>query len=380
MAGEMAEEVVKKMAQKRAIFSMVICLGLALPSASLIVPSSAMAAQKGAKAKKKKKPKTEVKEGRVFKTDPLKKGPEVKFSHAPFHLAPCGICHEHDDPKKPGKIRGGDSNKICLSCHKPTMEDITRHKNVHKPVEKDCSFCHNPHNSKYRFLLYEPPKKLCNSCHVGIKKIVNRSKVKHDAVSKGKTCRNCHRSHSSNVQHLLRGLPSDMCNQCHGKDDLKDHDKKPLINIQKLVKKNKFKHEPIVKKDCSACHATHGGRHYRLLLAPYPHEFYAKYTKEAYGLCLRCHKEEKFLTEKETTTATKFRDGKTNLHYAHVVAPKKGRTCRACHGEHASEREHLIRKDVPYGNAGWRLEVNFVKTKNGGRCAKTCHDTKEYKR
>ncbi len=322
--------------------------------------------------------KPKIKYKKIFPTKPVEaKGKPVRWSHAPFAHGDCSICHERDDKEDPGKIKA-PTNKLCLGCHEPTRIMLETRKLIHKPVTEDCSSCHNPHNSNFRLLLYKPPKTLCASCHLEVAKRLKDSTFKHAPAVKGNTCRNCHSPHASNVQHLLKGLPFDMCINCHGKDGLKDSEGRELPNLASMLKENKQHHAPIAKKDCSACHSAHGDKYFRLLKKKYPKEFYAPYSKENFATCFDCHKEES-ITTSETRTLTGFRDGKRNLHAVHVNRPDRGRTCRACHGVHCTKHIHLIRESVPYGSSGWKLEINYVRTKTGGRCTKTCHDTKEYK-
>jgi len=313
-----------------------------------------------------------------FQSKPLENKEDIAFSHAPFLQAECGICHLSSNRKKPGKLRA-PTNKICNSCHEPTAREMKHNVFRHKPAVEDCGYCHNAHNSKYRYLLHESPRRLCTSCHKNVAKVLRTSRVKHDPTYKGRTCANCHDAHAAEVEHLLHGLPSSMCLRCHSKSNIIDEHGVKLINIGKLLRDNRFHHEPVDKKDCSACHAVHGSDDFRLLVKSYPMEFYAAYNKESYALCYTCHNKDEAITEAKTTTLTAFRDGDRNLHTVHVVAPKRGRTCRACHGEHATKQNHLIRSQVPFGSQGWMLKINYRATPTGGLCTKTCHDTKEYR-
>ncbi len=315
---------------------------------------------------------------RVYSSKPLEKDKSVRWQHAPFLHGDCSICHLSDNPEDPGKLRA-PVKELCLNCHAPTRTMLNNREFVHKPASEDCGYCHNPHNSRYRLLLHRATKELCTSCHVEIGKLLEESKVNHAPAIKGNTCRNCHTSHASSIQHLLVGLPSDICLKCHGKDGLKDDEGKQLTNLVRLMKENRYHHEPINKKDCSACHVAHGSEYFRLLVKYHPKSFYAPYSKETFALCLTCHNMEQSLTQAKTTTLTGFRDGERNLHAVHVSRPKRGRTCRACHGEHAAEQMHIIRDSVPFGSKGWNLEINYVPTRTGGRCGKTCHGPKEYK-
>jgi predicted CXXCH cytochrome family protein len=214
------------------------------------------------------------------------------------------------------------------------------------------------------------------ACHRGIKQQIVTAKVKHTAITKGEKCNNCHNPHGANIEKLLIQLPFDLCVTCHSKDGMKSADGKPMTNFKAWLMANKEWHEPIRAKDCSACHRTHGGEYFRLLVQPYPSTFYSNYDPKVYALCFGCHNE-KVISVPRTTTLTGFRDGSRNLHYVHV-RQERGRTCRACHEVHASSQDHRIRDWVAYGPKNWQLKINYTKLPTGGSCAKTCHDTKSY--
>ena len=75
-----------------------------------------------------------------------------------------------------------------------------------------------------------------------------------------------------------------------------------------------------------------------------------------------------------------FRDGERNLRYAHVNRPEKGRTCRACHETHASNKAKYVRDWVLFGSSRRRLPINFEQTETGGRCGPGCHRAYGYDR
>ncbi len=364
-------------AMKLAILTVTFSLCFTPASNSLSEPKTTSRTETKQQDNKKKKS-TKAKLKKIFSTKPVEaKDKPIRWSHAPFAHGDCSICHQRDDKEDPGKLKG-PTNQLCLGCHEPTRNMLNNRKVIHKPVLEDCSYCHNPHNSNFRLLLYKPPKTLCTGCHLDVGKRLNSSKVKHAPVVKGNTCRNCHSPHASNVEHMLKGLPFDMCIKCHGKDGLKDGEGVALTNFVTLLEEKSCHHAPIAKKDCSACHSAHGGKHFRLLVENYPKDFYAPYSKKNFALCNKCHKEES-ISRAQTTTLTGFRDGKRNLHAVHVNRQDRGRTCRACHEVHATKHSHLIRETVPYGASGWSLDINYVRTTTGGRCTKTCHGEKSYK-
>jgi len=306
---------------------------------------------------------------------PLGAGNAPKASHAPFESQECDLCHERADPKNPGPVtaKGPD---MCLDCHEEFAAVLER-AHVHKPVRRDCTACHNPHNSSQRHLLIMEPVALCFDCHGEIDVAVEEAKVKHKALSADDKCSNCHNPHASTVEKLLVARPSDLCLSCHDRDDQKSASGKKLTNMKAWLAANPVWHDPVREEDCSACHESHGAEHPYLLSEYYPPEFYAPYSAERYELCFSCHKERAFSTE-ETTTLTGFRDGAKNLHYVHLHQGERGRTCRACHEVHASKQKLHVREGVPYGSRGWVLKLNYTKTPSGGSCEKTCHQKKTY--
>lgn len=297
--------------------------------------------------------------------------------HAPFQSGKCGVCHVNNDDKNPGPIRQETVNENCYSCHEDTRDVMTRkYKHMREGGIQHCTDCHNSHNSVEKGLLVEELGALCLKCHDGIKKQLASSKVQHDAVTKGKKCTTCHNPHASDVDRLLIALPFDLCVRCHSKDGMVSDDGKSMTNFKSLLAENKIWHAPIRSKDCSACHKTHAGDKFRLLVNDYPSAFYAPYDRKIYALCFSCHND-RVISAEETTTLTRFRDGSRNLHFVHVNR-ERGRTCRACHEVHAAKQDYRIRDSVPYGKGGWELKVGYTRLPDGGSCAKTCHDTRTY--
>ncbi len=305
---------------------------------------------------------------------PLPSSDKVVSYHAPYDAGDCSICHESNDAKNPGPVKGA-VNDLCMGCHDDFKQVLAR-KYAHPPAQQSCVNCHNPHDSMQPKLLIEETGTLCQNCHQEIKKTALDSTVKHDALTTGDKCVNCHNPHGANVEHLLVQLPMPLCLQCHGKDDVLDHNGKKLTNMTKLFNDNPHQHGPVAAQDCSVCHMTHGSNNFRLLTSAYPAAFYSGYDAQNYALCFGCHDEKAFTTP-QTEELTQFRDGNKNLHYVHVNRTV-GRTCRACHDVHASVQEHQIRDAVPYGPKGWMLKINYTKTETGGSCAKTCHATRSY--
>jgi predicted CXXCH cytochrome family protein len=308
---------------------------------------------------------------------PLPEGAEVGWSHAPYEMGECAICHTGGDPADPGPITGA-VNELCFGCHDDTRATMAAARFTHYPAEDDCTSCHNPHNAPHVKLLVDRPPGLCADCHSDVWDEVEGAPVRHDAVEQGESCLNCHSPHAANVAPLLNGLPFDLCVGCHARREITDQGGTVLTDFGELLEANPVQHGPVAARDCSACHLPHAGANFRMLVDQYPARFYAPYDPANYALCYSCHND-KVVSEPETTTLTGFRDGAVNLHYVHVNK-KKGRTCRACHEVHAATHDHLVRDGVPFGSGGWVLKVNYRSEPDGGLCEKTCHGAKGYSR
>lgn len=288
----------------------------------------------------------------------------------------CSSCHKNKDPKNPGPLANPNITASCIECHDDFKKIVTL-KYKHKPMEVDCTLCHNPHDSTNVKLLVNEPETLCLTCHDPIENVSLTCKVKHGALALQKKCLNCHNPHATENEHLLVKPAFELCMDCHGKDGLTNHVGKPLPNMRTLLANNPEQHGPVASKDCTACHLPHGSDNNCVLNDRYPATFYSNYDPKLYALCFQCHEESAFSTP-TTTTATQFRNGEKNLHYVHVNKVERGRSCRACHEIHAATHKHQIRDAVPYGKNGWLLKLNFTQTQTGGSCTATCHSTRSY--
>lgn len=308
---------------------------------------------------------------------PLASKPAPVSSHAPFEAGDCKVCHQGNDPKRPGPLKKA-TPALCLDCHEE-FAGVLKRRHMHAPARTACTACHNPHNAAQPKLLLAESGALCKSCHVKTKVISETAKVKHRALSEGKQCNNCHDPHGSSISRLLTALPFELCVNCHNRDTMAGADGKKLQNMKALLDANPVWHGPVAERDCSVCHEPHGSANFRLLNEYYPPEFYAPYDRRNYELCMTCHREKAF-SSAETTTLTGFRNGAQNLHFVHVQQGNRGRTCRACHEVHATKQKSLIREGVPYGSGGWVLALNYKRTETGGSCEKTCHQQRTYSR
>ena len=298
-----------------------------------------------------------------------------QFVHSPVKEGGCTSCHSPHSSDFP-KMLMAAGNDVCFSCHSDKEEESKTKKHTHAPVADSCTNCHSPHSAKYEYnLIGEPEQGLCFMCHDDKEQEIKNDKVPHKGLDTKQKCLACHDPHySDNVKQLLKP-PMDLCLSCHSQAyDDGDHQ---TANMAKILKNNKYKHGPILEKDCTACHNPHGSDNFRILKAYFPPVFYSPYDPKNYALCFMCHEKDLASTQ-YTMTMTGFRNGDQNLHYVHVNKTVKGRTCRACHDAHATNNPRHIRDSVPFGR--WGLPINYTKTATGGQCMPGCHQLFKYDR
>jgi predicted CXXCH cytochrome family protein len=297
--------------------------------------------------------------------------------HEPVESGDCIACHlPHISENE--KLLSGAGNDLCFQCHKVRKEEFTRI-NVHEPVKKDCTICHDPHGSSTIYHLRNkkdaagnyvplehPIKELCLNCHrkldPEIVDQIENGTTRHEPVDQGK-CTVCHTPHSTDHSKQLKMAVSKICFPCH-------EDK------EKQITKAKFKHGPIRDNGCAQCHLPHGSKNRMLLRSKFTGEFSAEFSMDNYELCFNCHETTMVLKEK-TNNTTGFRNGKTNLHYLHVNT--QGRNCKACHNIHASNQKFHLRKKIPFTKK-FIFTLKYKKTENGGRCIDGCHKPRKYDR
>lgn len=301
----------------------------------------------------------------------------LQYVHGPVAAGACTACHRpHSSPHPKLLVQTGRT--LCLECHVSLQKKLEEVRTVHGPAAVDCSACHLPHASARKMMLKQDTTDLCLTCHTQIKDLIGKSTTKHDAVSTGEACRNCHDPHGSDYSALLINSMVPLCLSCHDKP-MKLPDGTTLAGMKEVLASGKSLHGPVAQNDCVPCHQIHGGSNFRLLVKEYPPEFYAPFREEDYALCFSCHNK-MLVHDEKTTSLTDFRNGDVNMHYLHVNKKTKGRTCRACHETHASNKEKHIRDSVPFGTGGWELPINYEKTETGGRCSPGCHRPYGYDR
>jgi predicted CXXCH cytochrome family protein len=297
--------------------------------------------------------------------------------HGPVAAGACILCHEVHSSWHKGLLKRAPQEQ-CLTCHGEVLAAIRERRHSHAALTAGiCTDCHEPHASDHRGQLKASGAELCTDCHEPIRYAIQTAAVVHGPAAGPDACVGCHVGHASDLPKLQRGPQPAACLDCHNQP-LRDAQSNPIADMAALLRENSNHHGPIRDGNCTACHDPHASANFRLLTTAYPPDFYAPFDLERYKLCFSCHRPE-MATEPDGTGVTGFRDGTRNLHALHVNQ-EKGRTCRACHEVHASNRPFHIRESVPFGKENWKLEINFTQSASGGSCAPGCHKPETYDR
>ncbi len=302
-------------------------------------------------------------------------GIKKRFVHGPVAAGVCSLCHLPHSSNEPKLLRSKDETS-CLVCHVDMVERLEPPNSVHPPVKENCAQCHDPHASDHRYQLKSEPKALCMDCHQPMMEELEAQPYYHEALNSEEGCSYCHDVHSSPYPKMLRQPVRELCMSCHD-GPIKRPDGTELAGMGEKLRSSAHLHGPLAEGNCAACHDPHGSVTFSLLRDPYPKTFYTPWDPKEYALCFRCHDVGAFLTSK-TEILTGFRNGDANLHFVHVNDEKKGRTCRACHDKHASNRPKLVTEGVPFGS--WEIPINFAITPTGGSCSPGCHTERKYDR
>lgn len=309
---------------------------------------------------------------------------DLTFVHGPVAAGECVACHQAHSSPRPKLVRA-DERELCVTCHSPIAERTSAPAKTHRPVADGCLACHRPHGAASKMMLSTEGPALCLDCHDKVAELVAAAKVPHSPVRSGSACAACHDPHGSPHDGLLVRAQGEVCLSCHGVQgksaDGKTAEAKATDgktpSIGGILAANPHVHGPVGDGNCSACHNPHGGDQAALPARAYPATFYARYEAKQYELCFECHEAEAF-SERETDSATGFRNGTQNLHFLHVNKTEKGRTCRACHEPHASKNSKHIAERVPFGK--WAIPLGFKETSTGGSCMPGCHKPYAYDR
>ena len=303
--------------------------------------------------------------------------------------AGCTSCHEIRVNKDVTRVKLITTTvaALCFTCHSDKNPSEINGI-VHKPANRDCLKCHDPHSSENKNQLLKPTagevkENLCLSCHaVGTHTPEKGSR--HVALDMG--CDTCHETHKTGpgsgrefTKHLKKATPA-LCLDCHDAKDTglaKAHQNQPFEKADCVTCHNPheserpklmqtFLHPPFADKSCEMCHAPAKGG--KVVLA----------QENVKAICGTCHDE----VVKQIETAKVQHPGAmsdcTDCHNPHASnkpglpktngveicltchadlaeqgkkkhphQPAFQEGCRTCHEPHGSENDHLLRaKDV----------------------------------
>ena len=247
----------------------------------------------------------------------------------------CLTCHEIRVNKDVTRVKliTTTPSALCFTCHADkNPADIKGL--VHKPAQRDCVKCHDPHESDNKYQLLKPTsgdakENLCLTCHsTGLN--VPEKGSRHPALDLG--CETCHVTHKTGEAgkaefdfHLKKSAPG-LCKDCHdttSADLQKAHRGQPFetanclachdphqSNSPKLMRQ--FMHPPFADKTCDVCHAP--AKDGKVVLT----------QPDAKSLCVMCHDEQA-----------------KHIESAKVQHPGALGDCTDCHSPHASRQPGL---------------------------------------
>lgn len=138
--------------------------------------------------------------------------------HGPVAAGTCSACHqlvERDGRTTTALAHGarhGDTARLCVACHEEFGERM-KNEHLHAPVAAgDCTSCHDPHGSRFRFQLPEEGNRACLACHVDLAEALNQPFRHGPAVA---SCTICHDPHAAKFPSQLRGSVNRVCLACH---------------------------------------------------------------------------------------------------------------------------------------------------------------------
>jgi predicted CXXCH cytochrome family protein len=237
-----------------------------------------------------------------------------KTTHAPVEDGECSSCHNpHGSPYKFQLLKGGSD--LCFDCHD---DEIVGDKFVHGPAAVGgCVACHEPHTSNYKKNLKVEGPALCYSCHTDKAATFQDAKVIHAPVAED--CVGCHNPHSAPKEFMLPSAAPTLCFDCH--TDLED-----------WVGKVTNKHGAISQdKSCLNCHEPHVSSIPRIL------------SKPPMDLCLSCHDQDRTTAAGVTITNLKKLLSENSDHHG----PIKQKDCSGCHNTHGSDYFRMLREHYP---------------------------------
>lgn len=255
------------------------------------------------------------------------KGPHV---HSAIAMG-CMSCHEVRVNRDVTRVKLKTTTPValCLTCHED--KQVRAGQTVHPPAVRNCTRCHDPHESPNVNQLLKPTTgatkddNLCLTCHTQGTNVPKEGS-RHAALDMG--CQTCHETHKNGERgkqefdyHLTKPTPA-LCIDCH---DPKD------VNLQKA-----HQNQPFGTGNCVQCHNPHESRLPKLLQAYTHNPFENK-------MCDTCHEPAKdnkvVLTNADTRALclTCHSDVGEQMEKAKVQHPGALGDCTVCHNPHAGK-------------------------------------------
>lgn len=234
-----------------------------------------------------------------------------RVMHGPVAMGNCSACHVATNGRL--TLKGGASSRntarLCVSCHEE-IADRLKQDHRHAPVSAgDCTACHDPHGSAFRFQLSAEGNGACLACHQDIAQALAQPYAHAPAEA---SCQICHDPHAAKHRSQLRAGGNTVCLPCHfdapagttGTDALELFGRRSAGGIDRLIAAGSrirldgtrmsghptIRHPVDERPDptdedrtlgCASCHNPHGAVGEKLL------RFGAIGVS---SLCIRCHK------------------------------------------------------------------------------------------
>lgn len=152
-----------------------------------------------------------------------------KYLHGPFKFGDCTVCHDPHGNAYKFLLWADGRADLCVECHSDKKKSLKKSLGFfsHGIIEGNgCIACHDPHAGGNPFQLYKPVNELCVSCHVNQQGLERGHPVGNhplkgveNPLHRGKefSCASCHNPHGSKYRYLLIGDPlgGRVCGKCH---------------------------------------------------------------------------------------------------------------------------------------------------------------------